>query len=261
MAGRRGQRVPLSHHPETVATDWLIAISARKNSSEDWVLRTMISAPQHNSVVSRRRFGIAGPTVSMVGSPGTTEGANGSPARSVTDRLARLVSESTARFGASHAQFDVSIAALLRRALTLGRISQHSYVNAMKTMSARGWRINEPGDEKLGPMESPVLLRLALDRLTDAGIGLGALAVEASSPTFTTWPRKPATRDHECSSERSCTLFSPRCRRRSPAPPANQRQRPTRGATSLTFESKAGVWMSTSASSSPSSWLSSASAA
>lgn len=79
-------------------------------------------------------------------------------------------------------RWRVSIAALLRRALTLGRISQHSYVNAMKTMSARGWRINEPGDEKLGPMETPVLLRLALDRLTDAGIGLDALAVEASLP-------------------------------------------------------------------------------
>lgn len=148
--------------------------------------------------------------------PGTTEGANGSPARSVTDRLARLVSESAARFGASHAQFDVSIAALLRRALTVGRISQHSCVNAMKTMSARGWRINEPGVEKLGPMESPVLLRLALDRLTDAGIGRDALAVEASSPTFTAWSRKPATGDHECSSERSCTRHHLRHRPGSP---------------------------------------------
>jgi Zn-dependent peptidase ImmA (M78 family) len=79
-------------------------------------------------------------------------------------------------------RWRVSIAALLRRALTLGRITQHSYVNAMKTISARGWRTKEPGDEKLGPLESPALLRLALDHLAEAGIGLDELAHEASLP-------------------------------------------------------------------------------
>lgn len=79
-------------------------------------------------------------------------------------------------------RWHVSIAALLRRALTLGKISQHSYINAMKAMSARGWRTREPGDEKLGPLESPALLRLALDRLAETGIGLDELAAEASLP-------------------------------------------------------------------------------
>lgn len=92
-------------------------------------------------------------------------------------------------------RWRVSMAALLRRAVTLGRISQSSYVNAMKTMSARGWRRHEPGDEKLGPLESPVLLRLALDRLSEAGIGLDALAAEAALPTADVHRLVEQTRD------------------------------------------------------------------
>lgn len=76
----------------------------------------------------------------------------------------------------------VSIAALLRRALTLEVMPNHRYVNAMKTLSARGWRTREPGDEKLGTLESPVLLRLALEQLAEIGIDLETLAREASLP-------------------------------------------------------------------------------
>ena len=79
-------------------------------------------------------------------------------------------------------RWRVSIAALLRRARTLDVMPQHRYVNAMKTMSARGWRTREPGDEKLGSLEAPVLLQRALDRLADAGVGLDELAQEASLP-------------------------------------------------------------------------------
>ena len=79
-------------------------------------------------------------------------------------------------------RWRVSIQALLRRALTLEVMPQHRYVNAMKVMSARGWRAREPGDEKLGPLEAPVLLRRALDTLASTGVTLESLAQEASLP-------------------------------------------------------------------------------
>jgi Zn-dependent peptidase ImmA (M78 family)/DNA-binding XRE family transcriptional regulator len=79
-------------------------------------------------------------------------------------------------------RWRVSIAALLRRALTLDVMPKHSYTNAMKTLSARGWRTREPGDEKLGTLEAPVLLRLALEGLAENGIDVDALAEEASLP-------------------------------------------------------------------------------
>lgn len=79
-------------------------------------------------------------------------------------------------------RWRVSIAALLRRALTLGVMPKSRYVNAMKAMSARGWRTREPGDEKLGNLEAPVLLRRALDGLAELGLTIDALAAEASLP-------------------------------------------------------------------------------
>jgi Zn-dependent peptidase ImmA (M78 family) len=81
-------------------------------------------------------------------------------------------------------RWRVSIAALLRRADTLGTIPRHSYINAMKTLSARGWRTREPGDEKLGPLETPVLLRRALEGLAESGIDIDVLAREASLPVM-----------------------------------------------------------------------------
>lgn len=79
-------------------------------------------------------------------------------------------------------RWRVSISALLRRALTLEVMPPYRYVNAMKAMSTRGWRTREPGDEKLGSLELPVLLRRALDRLADAGVTLDELAQEAALP-------------------------------------------------------------------------------
>lgn len=58
-------------------------------------------------------------------------------------------------------RWQVSIAALLYRAKDLEVMDPGTYVNAMKFMSARGWRRHEPAD--LGPPESPVLLKKALD--------------------------------------------------------------------------------------------------
>jgi len=80
------------------------------------------------------------------------------------------------------AEWGVSIAALLRRARDLGTMSPHTYVNAMKAMSARGWRKIEPGDELLGAPERPVLLERALKTLQAQGISLDRLADDAALP-------------------------------------------------------------------------------
>lgn len=65
------------------------------------------------------------------------------------------------------AQWGVSIGALLQRCRALDVMGEHVHLNAMKTMSARGWRTEEPGDELLGRPERPVLLERAI-RLLEA---------------------------------------------------------------------------------------------
>jgi Zn-dependent peptidase ImmA (M78 family)/transcriptional regulator with XRE-family HTH domain len=57
-------------------------------------------------------------------------------------------------------QWGMSLGALLRRALDIDVMSENAYVQAMKYMSMRGWRRNEPGD--IGPIESPRLLATAV---------------------------------------------------------------------------------------------------
>lgn len=86
------------------------------------------------------------------------------------------------RFLDLKAEWKVSIAALLKRAQTLNKMSDHTYTNAMKVMSMRGWRRQEPGDDALGPPEAPVLLEAALARLQEMGISLKDLANEAALP-------------------------------------------------------------------------------
>jgi len=80
------------------------------------------------------------------------------------------------------AKWRVSIAALLLRARDLEVIPAHRYVNAVKAMSARGWRVREPGDANLGPLEAPVLLQRALDVLRRHDITIDTIATEAALP-------------------------------------------------------------------------------
>jgi Zn-dependent peptidase ImmA (M78 family) len=75
-------------------------------------------------------------------------------------------------------RWQVSIAALLRRAKDLGVMSEAMYVQGVQTMSARGWRTDEPGD--LGAPESPRLLAQAV---AVAGIDAGDLAQTTGWPT------------------------------------------------------------------------------
>lgn len=91
------------------------------------------------------------------------------PRRADWERLAQLKQE-----------WGVSMAALLKRAQTLGVMDPAAYTQAMKTMSARGWRKREPVD--LGPAEKPVLLAKALDVAADHGVTLDDLAAEHGLP-------------------------------------------------------------------------------
>jgi hypothetical protein len=54
------------------------------------------------------------------------------------------------------------MAALLYRANTSGRLDPRSYQNAMKYMSSRGWRTDEPGRREMGAPESPLMLGRAV---------------------------------------------------------------------------------------------------
>lgn len=74
-------------------------------------------------------------------------------------------------------RWQVSIAALLRRANDLEVMSDEAYTQAMRTLGTRGWRIEEPGD--LGPPESPRLLALAIK---------AAHVDSATLATWTGWP-------------------------------------------------------------------------
>jgi Zn-dependent peptidase ImmA (M78 family) len=80
------------------------------------------------------------------------------------------------------ATWKVSMAALLKRAQTLEVMANHTYTNAMKAMSARGWRRREPGDNALGPPEAPVLLETALAHVQQSGISFPHLANKAALP-------------------------------------------------------------------------------
>ena len=57
-------------------------------------------------------------------------------------------------------KWRVSLAALIRRRYDLKIIDKSRYTNYMKTISARGWRRNEPVD--LGKPEEPILLSKAM---------------------------------------------------------------------------------------------------
>jgi Zn-dependent peptidase ImmA (M78 family) len=74
-------------------------------------------------------------------------------------------------------RWQVSINALLRRANDLGIMSDSTYVQAMRTISTRGWRAEEPGD--LGAPEVPRLLTLAVNT---ARVDSATLATETGWP-------------------------------------------------------------------------------
>lgn len=77
-------------------------------------------------------------------------------------------------------QWGVSIQALLFRARWLGRLGDVSYRNAMTTISARGWRRNEPG--LVSAIEQPSLLPRAVELLEQEGIAAAQLIEQCRVP-------------------------------------------------------------------------------
>jgi len=78
------------------------------------------------------------------------------------------------------AYWQVSIGALLRRAFTLEVMDERTYVQALKIMSTKGWRKDEPGN--LGEPERPLLLRRAVDVAAGIGVPLADIAQRAGLP-------------------------------------------------------------------------------
>ncbi len=77
-------------------------------------------------------------------------------------------------------RWGVSMQALLFRARRLGRLGEVSYRNAMATISARGWRRDEPG--LVSAIEQPSLLPRAVDLLAQEGIARDVLVQQCRVP-------------------------------------------------------------------------------
>lgn len=77
-------------------------------------------------------------------------------------------------------RWGVSMQALLYRARRLDRLGDVSYRNAMTTISARGWRRDEPG--LITTIERPSLLPKALELLDQEGIGEAAVMAQCCVP-------------------------------------------------------------------------------
>jgi hypothetical protein len=77
-------------------------------------------------------------------------------------------------------QWGTSIQALLYRARRLGVLSDVSYRNAMTTLTARGWRRNEPG--LITVLEQPSLLPRAIELLAAEHIGETSLIEQCRVP-------------------------------------------------------------------------------
>lgn len=79
-------------------------------------------------------------------------------------------------------QWGVSLQALLYRARWLDRLSDVSYRNAMMTLSARGWRRDEPG--LVSVIEQPSLLPRAVELLEQEGIDKTQLLQQCRVPPY-----------------------------------------------------------------------------
>ncbi len=77
--------------------------------------------------------------------------------------------------------WGVSMAAVLRRARTLGVLPEGAYVQALKTMSTRGWNRREP--VRLPQAETPVMLSRAVQLLNQSGTTVDQLANEVGLPS------------------------------------------------------------------------------
>jgi Zn-dependent peptidase ImmA (M78 family)/transcriptional regulator with XRE-family HTH domain len=95
----------------------------------------------------------------------------------------RLDATGWARLAELKRTWGISIAALLYRGRKVRLYSADDYQSAMRYMSSRGWRRNEPGDREMGAPEAPLLLERSIRRaLVEAGVPLEELVAEAHLP-------------------------------------------------------------------------------
>jgi Zn-dependent peptidase ImmA (M78 family)/transcriptional regulator with XRE-family HTH domain len=85
-----------------------------------------------------------------------------------------------ARLAELKVRWGVSMTALLQQARALGVLNESAYVQALKTMSTRGWNRREP--VRLPHTERPVLLGRALELAGQQGVTLSTLADEIGLP-------------------------------------------------------------------------------
>jgi Zn-dependent peptidase ImmA (M78 family) len=102
----------------------------------------------------------------------------------LTELPGKLDSAGWARLAQMKQYWGISIGALLFRARALGVISQATHRNAMKYMSAKGWRTVEPGDREMGKPEAPILLERALRQMEiETGMKVDDVFNEAQLPS------------------------------------------------------------------------------
>ena len=95
----------------------------------------------------------------------------------------RLDAADWSRLAEMKRTWGISIAALLFRARSLRIISVDAYQSAMRYMSFRGWRRQEPGDREMGAPEAPLLLERSVRRAEiEAGLSTEALVRSAHLP-------------------------------------------------------------------------------
>ncbi len=103
------------------------------------------------------------------------------PAAEIRDRLpATMGGNVWVTLAKLKEQWGVSMQALLFRARRLGRLGDVSYRNAMTTISARGWRRDEPG--LITAIEQPSLLPKAVELLKQEGIDDVTLLAQCRVP-------------------------------------------------------------------------------
>ncbi len=96
---------------------------------------------------------------------------------------ARLDPAGWARLAELKRTWGISMAALLYRARALRVLSPDAYQAAVRYMSARGWRKQEPGDREMGAPEAPLLLERSVRRAAiEAGLSLADLVASAHLP-------------------------------------------------------------------------------
>ena len=104
-------------------------------------------------------------------------------ARALEELPLRLDALGWSRLAEMKRVWGLSMSALLYRARTLRILSPEAYQAAMRYMSARDWRRQEPGDREMGAPEAPMLIERSMRRVEiEADISVEDLVRSAHLP-------------------------------------------------------------------------------